>query len=97
MVQILLPGLKSSNIMPQSFRPLNMEEECTLLARGEETTTPQVARDTLNTKLDLLPILDPHATWVPSNTLERHSIGSCVADDVRNLITSSSLVKLVGS
>jgi len=31
-------------VMPQSFRPLNMEEECTLLARGEETTTPQVAR-----------------------------------------------------
>jgi hypothetical protein len=30
--------------MPQSFRPLNMEEEHTLLARGEETTTPQVAR-----------------------------------------------------
>jgi len=27
--------------MPQSFRPLNMEEEHTLLARGEETTTPQ--------------------------------------------------------
>jgi hypothetical protein len=31
-------------IMPQSFRPLNMEEERTLLARGEETTTPQVVR-----------------------------------------------------
>jgi hypothetical protein len=31
-------------IMPQSFRPLNMEEECTLLARGEETTTPQATR-----------------------------------------------------
>jgi hypothetical protein len=30
--------------MPQSFRPLNMEEERTLLARGEETTTPQVVR-----------------------------------------------------
>jgi hypothetical protein len=30
--------------MPQSFRPLNMEEERTLLARGEETTTPQAAR-----------------------------------------------------
>jgi hypothetical protein len=28
--------------MPQFFRPLNMEEEHTLLARGEETTTPQV-------------------------------------------------------
>jgi hypothetical protein len=27
-------------VMPQSFRPLNMEEERTLLARGEETTTP---------------------------------------------------------
>jgi hypothetical protein len=30
--------------MPQSFHPLNMEEECTLLARGEETTTPQAVR-----------------------------------------------------
>jgi len=31
-------------VMPQSFRPLNMEEERTLLARGEETTTPQIVR-----------------------------------------------------
>jgi sarcosine oxidase delta subunit len=31
-------------VMPQSFCPFNMEEECTLLARGEETTTPQAAR-----------------------------------------------------
>jgi hypothetical protein len=31
-------------VMPQSFRPLNTKEERTLLARGEETTTPQVAR-----------------------------------------------------
>jgi len=31
-------------VMPQSFRPLNMEEEHTLLARGEETTTPQAVR-----------------------------------------------------
>jgi hypothetical protein len=30
--------------MPQSFRPFNMEEERTLLARGEETTTPQTTR-----------------------------------------------------
>jgi hypothetical protein len=30
--------------MPQSFRPLNTEEECILLAKGEETTTPQAAR-----------------------------------------------------
>ncbi len=30
-------------IMPQYFRLLNTEQ-CTLLARGEETTTPQVAR-----------------------------------------------------
>jgi hypothetical protein len=27
-------------VMPQFFRLLNMEEECTLLTRGEETTTP---------------------------------------------------------
>jgi hypothetical protein len=31
-------------VMPQSFRPLNKEEERTLLARGEETITPQAAR-----------------------------------------------------
>ncbi len=31
-------------VMPQSFRPLNTKEECTLLARGEKTTTPQAAR-----------------------------------------------------
>jgi hypothetical protein len=31
-------------IMPQFFRPFNMEEEHTLLARGEETTTPQATR-----------------------------------------------------
>jgi hypothetical protein len=29
--------------MPQSFHPLNTNKEHTLLARGEETTTPQVA------------------------------------------------------
>jgi len=31
-------------IMPQYFCPLNMEEECTLLAKGKETITPQAAR-----------------------------------------------------
>jgi hypothetical protein len=31
-------------VMPQSFHPLNTKEERTLLARGEETITPQVAR-----------------------------------------------------
>ncbi len=30
--------------MPQSFRPFNMEEEHTLLVKGEEITTPQAAR-----------------------------------------------------
>jgi hypothetical protein len=30
--------------MSQSFRPLNTEEEHTLLAKGEETTTPQAIR-----------------------------------------------------
>ncbi len=30
--------------MPQSFRPLNTKEECTLLAKGEESTTPQATR-----------------------------------------------------
>jgi len=31
-------------VMPQSFSPFNTKEECTLLARGEETNTPQAAR-----------------------------------------------------
>jgi len=30
--------------MPQSFRPLNKGKECTLLVKGEETTTPQAVR-----------------------------------------------------
>jgi hypothetical protein len=34
----------AQGVMPQSFRPLNKEEERTLLARGEETTTPQATR-----------------------------------------------------
>jgi hypothetical protein len=33
----------AQTIMPKSFHPLNEEEECTLLARGEETTIPQAA------------------------------------------------------
>jgi hypothetical protein len=143
--------------MAQSFRPLNTEEERTLLARGEDTTTPQAARasnsrvpgihvhqentqfssdklmecqfqmhevpeklvstqlfsfqdlklstkdiiavlkDTLNTTSGPLPIPDPHAIGLPSNTLERHLIGSPVANGVRNLVTSCSMAKLVGS
>ncbi len=56
-----------------------------------------VLKDTLNTISRLLPILDPHVTGVPSNTLERHSVGSRVADGVHNLVTSSNMAKLVGS
>jgi len=56
-----------------------------------------ILKDTLNITSDPLPILDPHVTGVPSNTLERHSISSRVVDGVRNLITSSSIVKLMGS
>ncbi len=51
----------------------------------------------MNTTLGPLLILNPHATRVPSNTMERHSIGSPVTDGVRNLVMSSSMVKLVGS
>jgi hypothetical protein len=31
-------------VMPQYFCPLNTKEECTLLVRGEETTTPKAAK-----------------------------------------------------
>jgi hypothetical protein len=142
--------------MPQSFRPLNTEEDHTLLARGEETTTPQGARasnfriprvhvhqentqfstnkfmecqlqmhevvqklvstplfsfqdlqlsikdiitvlkDTLNTTSGPLPILNPHATMLPSNTLERHLISSFVRDGVRDMVISFNMAKLVG-
>ncbi len=55
-----------------------------------------ILKDTLNTTSGPLPIHEPHVIEVPSNTLERHSIGSRVADDVRNLVTSSSMAKLMG-
>jgi len=55
-----------------------------------------ILEDTLNTTSSPLPIFDPHATKVPSNTLERHSIGSCLVDNVRNLVINSSMAKLVG-
>jgi hypothetical protein len=54
-----------------------------------------VLKDTLNITLGLLPILDPHVTGVPYNTLERHSIGSRVANGVRNLAINFSMAKLV--
>jgi len=57
----------------------------------------EMLKDTLNTTSSPLPILDPHATGVPSNTLERHLINSRVVDGVCNLVTSSSMAKLVGS
>jgi len=53
-------------------------------------------KDTLNTISSPLPIPNPHAIDVPSNTLERHSINSRVVDGIRNLVTSFSMVKLVG-
>jgi hypothetical protein len=54
-------------------------------------------KDTLNITSGPLPIPNPHGTQVPSNTLERHSIGSRVVDDIRNLVTSFNMVKLAGS
>jgi hypothetical protein len=56
-----------------------------------------ILKDTLNTTSGPLPIFDLHATRVPSNTLEKHSIGSRVTNGVRNLVTNSSMAKLVGS
>jgi hypothetical protein len=56
-----------------------------------------VLKDTLNITSGLLPIPDPHAVGVPSNTLERHLISSHVVDGVCNLVISFSMAKLVGS
>jgi hypothetical protein len=56
-----------------------------------------VLKDTLNITSGLLPIPDPHAVEVPSNTLERHLISSHVVDGVCNLVISFSMAKLVGS
>jgi hypothetical protein len=56
-----------------------------------------ILKDTLNTTSSPLPIPDTHATGVPSNTLERHSIGSRVVDGICNLVISSNMAKLVGS
>jgi hypothetical protein len=40
-----------------------------------------VLKDTLNTTLGPLPIPNPHVIRVPSNTLDKHSIGSHVVDE----------------
>jgi hypothetical protein len=56
-----------------------------------------ILKDTLNTTLGYLPIPNTHATRVPSNTLEKHLIGSHVANGVCHLVTSSNMAKLVGS
>jgi hypothetical protein len=56
-----------------------------------------VLKDILNITSGPLLILDPHATWVPSNTLERHLIGSHVVDGVHNLVISFNMAKPVGS
>jgi hypothetical protein len=56
-----------------------------------------VLKKTLNTTLGPLPIPNPHATGLPSNTLERHAISSPVVDGVHNLVTNYSMTKLVGS
>jgi hypothetical protein len=55
-----------------------------------------VLKDTLNTTLGPLPIPDPHATGIPFNILERHSISSRLVDRVCNLVTSFSMAKLMG-
>jgi hypothetical protein len=56
-----------------------------------------ILKDTLNITSGPLPIPDPHATGLPSNTLEKHSIRSHVGDGVCNLVISFSMDKLVGS
>jgi hypothetical protein len=55
-----------------------------------------VLKDTFNITSNPLPILNPHATGVPSNTLEKHSIGSCVVDGIHNLVIGSQMAKLMG-
>jgi hypothetical protein len=56
-----------------------------------------VLKDTLNTTLGPLPISDPHAIGLPSNTLEKHLISSPIVDGIHDLVISYSMVKLVGS
>jgi hypothetical protein len=56
-----------------------------------------ILKDTLNITSSPLPILDPHATRVPSSNLERHSINSHVVDGVRNLVIGFNMANLVGS
>jgi hypothetical protein len=56
-----------------------------------------ILEDTLNTSSGFPLIPDPHVTGVPSNTLERHLIGSPIVDGVHNMVISFNMAKLVGS
>jgi hypothetical protein len=40
----IIRARRARTVMPYFFRPFNTEEECTLFAKGEETTTPQDVR-----------------------------------------------------
>jgi hypothetical protein len=55
-----------------------------------------ILNDNLNITSSPLPIPDPHATRVPSNTLERHSIGSHVVNGFHNPVINFRMAKLVG-
>jgi hypothetical protein len=56
-----------------------------------------VLKDSLKITLGPLLIPNPHVIRLPSNTLERHTIGSFVADGVHNLVINSSMANLVTS
>jgi hypothetical protein len=56
-----------------------------------------ILKDTLNITSGPLLIPNPHVIRVPSNTLEKHLIGSHVEDGVHDLVTNSNIVKLMGS
>jgi len=47
-------------IMPQSFHPLNIEKECTLLVRGEEINTPQAVRPSILVSQEYMYIRKTH-------------------------------------
>jgi hypothetical protein len=55
-----------------------------------------ILKDILNARLSPLPIPDPHAIGLPSNTLERHLISSPIVHGVRDVVTSFNMAKLVG-
>jgi hypothetical protein len=85
-----------SNAHNSSFTPKFATPFCpSYFVAQEVSVAPKVSATRQVIQTNGFP--NPHAIGVPSNTLEKHSISSCVVDGVHNLVSNFSMAKLMAS